>query len=188
MMTTKRKMRPTYFLKVDWILMAVFAVAIFAVNHVTHLPYGLLEVVDLIWVGLLVLVAGIIPKRGTALIVALISALLAAVLMPGARGVMGTFINYAVAGIAVEITLAWLGSPYHWLAASLAGIAGLVANFASKWLLGVVAGAPAGLVPTRLAETALTDVMLGFLGGFVACLILISLARAKIVDDTVYAD
>jgi ABC-type thiamin/hydroxymethylpyrimidine transport system permease subunit len=171
-------MKERYFSTFQLILMAMFASLVVVAKIALKLPLQLPGHSGLFWMAILVISARVIPKRGAASIVGLTSGLLAAFLGLGDFGALDTLLSYTLAGIGVDLTLLFLGSPENLVTATLAGLFGNLAKFLVKWGIGLVSGAPLGFVALGLARSLVSYIVFGALGGLLGGLTLIALRKA----------
>ncbi len=125
-----------------------------------------------------IVAAGVVPKRGTASVVGLTSGILAAFLGLGDFGALNTFFSYTMVGIGVDFALWLVRNPFSFLPAALMGIFGHCGKFLVKWILGLIAGAPIGIVALGMAYSLLSYIAFGAIGGVLGCLTLRALRKA----------
>jgi hypothetical protein len=171
-------MKERYFSTFQLILMALFAALVVVAKIALKLPLQLPGHSGLFWMAILVVSARVIPKRGAASIVGLTSGLLAAFLGLGDFGALDTLLSYTLAGVGVDVTVFFLGSPENLAVAVLAGLFGNMAKFLVKWGIGLVSGAPLGFVALGLARSLVSYIVFGALGGLLGGLTLIALRKA----------
>jgi hypothetical protein len=128
--------------------------------------------------AIVIVAAGIVPKRGAASLVGLTSGILAAFLGMGDFGALNTLLSYAMVGVGTDLALWLLQNPENVLTAGLAGIIGHMGKFVVKWVLGIVTGAPLGFVALGLAWSLVNYIVWGALGGILAALTLKALRKA----------
>jgi hypothetical protein len=160
------------------ILLALLAALIAVAKIALRLPLQLPGHSGIFWMAIVVVAAGVVPKRGAASLVGLTSGILAAFLGLGDFGALNTFLSYTAVGVGFEVTLWLLGNPENLVVAGLAGALGHTCKFLIKWALGVIMGAPVGIVALGLARAAVGYVVFGALGGLLGMLTLRALRKA----------
>jgi hypothetical protein len=103
---------------------------------------------------------------------------LAAFLGMGDFGALNTLLSYTLVGIGTDLAFWLLQSPENIVAAMLAGAIGHLGKFLVKWVLGMVSGAPLGIVALGLAWSLVNYTGWGALGGLLGALTLKALRRA----------
>jgi hypothetical protein len=92
--------------------------------------------------------------------------------------ILNTFLSYTAVGVGVDLALMLLGSPENLIVAVLAGALGHTGKFLVKWALGVLTGAPVGIVALGLAQAVVGYVVFGALGGLLGGVTLKALRKA----------
>jgi hypothetical protein len=128
--------------------------------------------------AIIIVGAGIVPKKGAASLIGLTSGIIAAFLGMGDFGAINTFLSYTMIGVITDLALLFLGSPENILVGVVAAVLGHVSKFVVKWGFGLVTGAPIGFVTMGLAWSALWYVVWGAVGGLLGVLTLRALRRA----------
>lgn len=171
-------MKRFYFSTFELILLALLSSLVVVAKISLRLPLGLPGHSGLFWMAIVLVAAGVVPKRGAATLVGLTSAILAAFLGLGDFGPLDTFLSYLAVGAGVDLALLLLGNPSNLVVATLAGTFGHVGKFLVKWLLASALGAPAGFVALGLAWSLAGYLVFGALGGLLGGLTLNALRRA----------
>ncbi len=115
-------MRRSYFSTFQLILLALFAGLIVVAKIAFRSPIQLPGHSGLFWMALLVVAAGVVPKRGAASLTGLTSGILASFLGLGDFGALDTLLSYTMAGVGVDLGLMLMqASPENLLVATLAG-------------------------------------------------------------------
>ena len=171
-------MKPRYFSTFQLILLAQFAALIVVAKIALRLPLQLPGHSGLFWMAIVMVGAGVVPKRGAATLIGLTSAILAAFLGLGNFGALDTFLSYLAVGVATDLALWLMGSPENLAVAPLAGATGHFGKFLVKWALAGVLGAPMGFVALGLLKSIVSYLVFGALGGFLGALTLAALRRA----------
>jgi hypothetical protein len=171
-------MKRHYFSTFQLILIVLFAALLVVAKIVLKTPLELPGHTAISWMAILVVAAGIIPKRGAASLVGLTSGILAAFLGVGDFGALDTVLSYTMAGVGTDLALMLLGRPENLLVAGLAGVIGNLGKFLVKWLIGILSGAPLGFVALGLATSLVSYIVFGFLGGILGGVTLIALRKA----------
>ncbi|NLH06364.1 MAG: hypothetical protein GX484_02050 [Chloroflexi bacterium] len=170
--------REPYFTTFELILLAILAALIVVAKIALRLPLRLPGHSGLFWMAIIVVAAGIVPKRGAASLVGLTSAIIAAFMGLGDFGALNTFLSYLVVGIGTDLALMLLGKPDQIVIAALAATLGHLGKFVVKWVFGLITGAPIGFVTLGLAWAAAGYIVWGALGGILGALTLKALHRA----------
>jgi ABC-type thiamin/hydroxymethylpyrimidine transport system permease subunit len=171
-------MTKQYFSTFQLILLALLSGLVIVAKISLRLPLQMPGHSGVFWMAIVIIAAGIVPKRGAASLVGLTSGILAAMLGLGDLGALNTLLSYTLLGIGTDLALLLLGSPENSLNAILAGTLGHMAKFLIKWGLATVAGAPAGFVALGLARSIAGYIIFGALGGVLGALTLQALRRA----------
>jgi len=132
----------------------------------------------LFWMAIVVVAAGVVPKRGAAGLVGISSGILAAFLGMGDFGALNTFLSYTMVGVVTDLALWLLQNPENLVVAGLVGAMGHMGKYLVKWMLGAVTGAPLGFVALGLAWSLVTYLVFGALGGVLGGLTLRALRKA----------
>ena len=168
-------MKERYFSTFQLILMTFFAVLIVIAKIALRLPLQLTGHSGIFWMAIIIVAARIIPKKGAASMVGLISGILAAFMGLGDFGVLNTFLSYFVVGIGTDLALLLLGNPEKPIVGALSGMLGHFAKFLVKWAFGAITGAPIGFVALGLAKAMIGYIIFGALGGLLGTLTLLAL-------------
>jgi ABC-type cobalt transport system, permease component len=171
-------MKERYFSTFQLLLLGLLSALVVVAKISLRLPLGLPGHSGVFWMAIVVVAAGLVPKRGAASLVGLTSGVLAAFLGLGDFGPLDTFLSYLAIGVGVDLALMLLGSPMNLVVAVLAGVFGHLGKFLVKWALATVLGAPAGFVALGLAWSLAGYLIFGALGGLLGGLTLRALRRA----------
>ncbi len=169
-------MRRPYFSTFEMLLLALFAALVVVGNVALRLPVKLPGHSGVVWMAVLVTARGVVPKRGAAAAVGLLSGALAAFMGVGDKGGLDTLLSYAAAGVVVDLVIT-LASVRAWSAA-VAGFAGNLAKLGVKVLLEVWIGIPTGFLLVGRSYPAATHAVFGLAGGCLGFLVLEALRRA----------
>jgi len=175
---SKQKEREPYFSTFQLILLAVLSALIIVAKIALRLPLRLPGHSGIFWLAIVIVAAGIVPKRGAASLVGLTSGIIAAFMGLGDFGTLNTFLSYLAVGVGADLALMLLGKPDQILPAILAAMLGHLGKFLVKWVFGLITGAPIGFVTLGLAWSAGGYVLWGGLGGLLGALTLKALRRA----------
>jgi hypothetical protein len=167
-----------YLTTFELILLALFSALVVVSKIALRLPLQLPGHSGLFWMAIVVVAAGVVPKRGAASLVGLTSGILAAFLSMGDFGALNTALSYTMVGVGTDLALWLLQNPENILTAALAGAIGHLAKFVVKWVLGIITGAPLGFVALGLAWSLVNYVVWGALGGILGALTLKALRKA----------
>jgi hypothetical protein len=162
----------------ELILLALFSALVVVAKIALRLPLQLPGHSGLFWMAIVIVAAGVVPKRGAASLIGLTSGILAAFLGMGDFGALNTLLSYTMVGVGTDLAIWLLQSPENLLAAALAGMIGHLGKFVVKWMLGVITGAPLGFVALGLAWSLANYVAWGALGGILGALTLKALRKA----------
>jgi ABC-type thiamin/hydroxymethylpyrimidine transport system permease subunit len=171
-------MKTRYFSTFQLILLALLSVLIVVAKIALRLPLQLPGHSGIFWMAIVIVAAGVVPKRGAASLVGLTSGSLAAVLGLGDFGALNTLLSYTAVGVGTDLALLLLGNPANLLTAMLAGTFGHMGKFLVKWSLATVIGTPAGFVALGLARSLVGYIIFGALGGLLGGLTLAALRKA----------
>ncbi len=171
-------MRERYFSTFQLILLALFGGLIVIAKVALRTPLQLPGHTGLFWMAIIVIAAGVVPKRGATSIVGLTSGILAAFLGVGDFGALNTLLSYTIVGIGADLALWLLRNPESFIVGVLVGILGHMGKFLVKWGLGALSGAPLGFIALGQARAVLGYILFGALGGFLGALTLKALRRA----------
>ena len=171
-------MQERYFSTFQLILLSLFAALVVVAKIALRLPLQTPGHSGLFWMAIVIVAAGVVPKRGAASLVGLTSGVLAAFLGMGDFGALNTFLSYTMVGVGTDLALFLLRDPENLGVAMLAAALGHLAKFLVKWGLASLAGAPAGFVALGLARAIAGYVIFGALGGLLGGLTLAALRRA----------
>ncbi|MDP3683685.1 MAG: ECF transporter S component, partial [Ignavibacteria bacterium] len=158
-------MKQHYFSTFQLILLTLLAGLIVVAKIALRLPLQLSGHSGIFWMTIVIVAARIVPKKGAATLVGLLSGILAAFLGLGDFGAFDTLLSYTAVGIGTDLALYLLGSPENLLVATIAGIFGHFAKFLVKWGFGVITGAPIGFVALGLAKAMIGYIIFGAIGG-----------------------
>jgi hypothetical protein len=171
-------MKTAYFSTFQIILLALFAALIVIAKIALKTPLSLPGHTGIFWMAILVIATQVVPRRGAASLVGLLSGIMAAFFGLGDFGFLDTFLSYLMIGAATDLALLLLNNPENLLAAALIGALGHLGKFLVKWLLGVLTGAPLGFVALGLFTSLLGYIVFGAIGGLLGGLTLKALRRA----------
>ena len=171
-------MKERYFSTFQLILLALFAALIVVAKIALRLPLQMPGHSGIFWMALVVVAAGVVPKRGAASLVGLTSGIMAAFLGLGDFGALDTLLSYTAVGVAADLALLLLRNPENLIVATLIGALGHMGKFLVKWAIAGVAGAPAGFVALGLARSLIGYIIFGALGGLLGALTLAALRKA----------
>jgi hypothetical protein len=167
-----------YFSTFQLILLALFAALILVAKIALRTPLQLPGHTGVFWMAILIVASQVVPRRGAASMVGLLSGILAAFFGLGDFGFLDTFLSYLMIGVGTDLALLLLGSPENLLAAGLTGALGHLGKFLVKWAMGAISGAPLGFVALGLARSLLGYVLFGVIGGILGGLTVKALRKA----------
>ncbi|MDF1515893.1 MAG: hypothetical protein P1S60_18945 [Anaerolineae bacterium] len=171
-------MKKPYFSIFELILLTLFSTLVVVMKIALRLPLKLPGHSGIFWMTVFVITAGIVPKLGATLLVGVSSGILAAFLGMGDFGALNTFLSYTMVGLGVEFALWLVKDPEKIVPAAFIGIFGHVGKFLVKWAMGLITGAPVGIIALGMAYSLLSYIVFGALGGILGCLTLKALRKA----------
>jgi hypothetical protein len=171
-------MKERYFSTFELVLLALLAALVVAAKIALRLPLQLSGHSGIFWMAIIIVGAGIVPKRGAASLVGLTSGILAAFMGLGDFGALNTLLSYTAVGVGTDLALWLLGRPENMVVAALAATLGHLGKFLVKWGLATVTGAPVGFVALGLIRALIGYLVFGALGGLLGALTLHTLRRA----------
>ncbi len=171
-------MKKLYFSTFQLILLALLSGLVVVSKIALRLPLGLPGHSGIFWMAIIVVASQVVPKRGAASMVGLLSGILAGFFGLGEFGFLDTFFSYLIIGVATDLALLLLGSPENLAAACLVGALGHMGKFLLKWALGSLIGAPLGFVALGIVQSLLGYILFGALGGLLGGLTVIALRKA----------
>ena len=104
-------MKKQYLTTFELILLALFSALVVVAKIALRLPLQLPGHSGLFWMAIVVVAAGIVPKRGAASLVGLTSGILAAFLGMGDFGALNTLLSYTMVGVGADLALWLLQNP-----------------------------------------------------------------------------
>lgn len=172
-------MKQRYFSTFQLILLALLSALVIVAKIALRTPLQMSGHSGIFWMAIIIVGARVVPKLGASSIIGVTSGLLASFLGLGDFGALNTFLSYAMVGISSDLML-WLlrGNTDNAVVAVIVGIFGHLGKFLTKWLFGIITGAPIGFVALGLLRAFLSYVIFGALGGLLGWLTLQALKRA----------
>lgn len=172
-------MKQRYFSTFQLILLALFSALVIVAKIALRTPLQMSGHSGVFWMAIIIVGARVVPKLGASSIIGVTSGLLASFLGLGDFGALNTFLSYAMVGISSDLML-WIlhGNTDNAVVAVIVGIFGHLGKFLTKWLFGIITGAPIGFVALGLLRAFLSYVIFGALGGLLGWLTLQALKRA----------
>ncbi len=171
-------MKKRYFSTFQLILLALFAALVVVAKIALRTPLQMPGHSGIFWMAIIIVAAGVVPKRGAASLVGLTSGILAGFLGMGDFGALNTLLSYTMVGVGTDLALWLLRNPENVVVAALAATLGHLCKFLVKWIFGIVAGAPVGFVALGLLRAVLGYIIFGAIGGVLGALTLAALRRA----------
>jgi ABC-type thiamin/hydroxymethylpyrimidine transport system permease subunit len=172
-------MKQRYFSTFQLILLALFSALVIVAKIALRTPLQLPGHSGIFWMAIIVIGSKVVPKRGAASIIGITSGLLASFLGLGDFGALNTFLSYAMVGIGADLIFLLLGGDSeNLIVAVIAGIFGHLGKFLTKWLFGIITGAPIGFVALGLLRAVIGYIVFGALGGVLGWITLKALRRA----------
>ena len=170
-------MKKKHFSTFQLIVLTLFSALIVA-EIALRLPIQLPGHSGLFWMAIMIVATRVVPKKGAASFVGIVSGIMATFMGLGDFGSLNTLISYSAIGIGVDLALLLLGNPENLVVATLVGIIGHFAKFLVKWAFGAISGAPLGFVALGLARSIISYLVFGALGGLLGGLTLLALKKA----------
>jgi hypothetical protein len=172
-------MQQRYFSTFQLILLALFSALVIVAKIALRTPLQLSGHSGIFWMAIIIVGARVVPKLGASSLIGITSGLLASFLGLGDFGALNTFLSYAMVGVASDAMLLLLRSNTDNLAvAVIVGIFGHLGKFLTKWLFGIVTGAPIGFVALGLLRAVIGYIVFGAIGGVLGWVTLKALKRA----------
>ncbi len=172
-------MKQRYFSTFQLILLALFSALIIVAKIALRTPLQLSGHSGIFWMAIIIVGARVVPKLGASSIIGVTSGLLASFMGLGDFGALNTFISYAIVGVVSDLML-WIlrGDTENVIVAISVGIFGHLGKFLTKWLFGIITGAPIGFVALGLLRAFISYVVFGAIDGILGWLTLKALKRA----------
>ena len=158
-------MKNRYFSTFQLILLALLAALVVVSKIALRLPLQLPGHSGIFWLAIVIVAAGVVPKRGATSLVGITSGVIAAFLGMGDFGALNTFLSYTMVGVGTDLALLLLRDPANLVVATVAGVLGHLGKFLVKWALGALTGAPVGFIAFGLLRAVLGYIIFGALGG-----------------------
>lgn len=159
------------------IALALIADLIVLAKWVTRIPIHVPGRSGLVWIALLVIGRGLVPKRGAGLIIGLIAGMLATLMALGSEGPF-VWTKYAAAGLVIDVMAVLAREDLtRYAVAAIAGAAAHLAKLVAMVLAGLLMQLPLATLAAGLAVSALTHLGFGIVGGLLGALALRQLAR-----------
>ena len=174
----KPTMKKQYFSTFQVFLMTFFAVLIVVAKIALRLPIQLSGHSGIFWMAIIIVGTRVVPKKGAATFIGLMSGIISAFMGLGDFGALNTLISYTAVGVGTDIALLVLRNQENLLNAALIGMVGHFGKFLVKWAFGVISGAPVGFVALGLGKALISYVVFGALGGILGGLTIIALKKA----------
>jgi hypothetical protein len=172
-------MKPRYFSTFQLILLALFSALVVVAKIVLRTPLQLTGHSGIFWMAIIIVGSKVVPKTGAASIIGITSGLLASFLGLGDFGALNTFLSYAMVGVVSDGILLLLGGDTdNLVVAVITGIFGHLGKFLTKWLFGIISGAPIGFVALGLLRAIIGYIIFGAIGGILGWVTLKALKRA----------
>jgi hypothetical protein len=172
-------MQQRYFSTFQLILLALFSALVIVAKIALRTPLQLSGHSGIFWMAIIIVGARVVPRPGASSLIGVTSGLLASFLGLGDFGALNTFLSYAMVGVASDAMLLLLRSDTDNLAvAVIVGVFGHLGKFLTKWLFGIVTGAPIGFVALGLLRAVIGYIIFGAIGGVLGWVTLKALKRA----------
>ncbi|MBI9047373.1 MAG: hypothetical protein JEZ06_22995 [Anaerolineaceae bacterium] len=175
-------MTKRYFSTFQLFLLTFFSVLVVVAKIALRLPLQLSGHSGIFWMTIVIVGSKVVPKKGAASVIGLLSGLIAAFMGLGDLGALNTLLSYAVLGICTDLALMFLGDPENMIVAGMAAAFGHLSKLLVKWLFSIIAGAPVGFIALGLAKAIGLYIVFGALGGILGSLTLKALRKAGYFD------
>jgi hypothetical protein len=162
----------------ELLLLGMLAALVVVLKLALRFPIRMPGHSGIVWMALLVIARGIVPKHGAGSCTGVLSGVLAALMGMGDKGALDTLLSYAAAGVGVDVVGALGGALQRPALCAAAGAVGNLAKLGVKVLLELWIGIPAGFVVLGRVYPAVTYVVFGAAGGYLGYLVLAALRRA----------
>jgi hypothetical protein len=169
---------PHYLSLFELLLLGMLGALVVVANVGLRFPIRMPGHSGIVWMALLVIARGIVPKHGASSFAAVLSGVLAALMGVGDKGALNTLLSYAAAGVGVDIVCALVRAPDRATVCAVAGAVGNLAKLGVKVLLELWIGIPTGFVLLGRVYPAVTYTVFGAAGGYLGFLVLQALRRA----------
>jgi hypothetical protein len=172
-------MKQRYFSTFQLILLALFSALVIVAKIALRTPLQLPGHSGIFWMAIIIVGSKVVPKVGAASIIGITSGLLASFMGLGDFGALNTFLSYATVGVVSDLIL-WIlgGDSENPVVAIIVGTSGHLGKFLTKWLFGIITGAPIGFVALGLLRAILGYIIFGAIGGVLGWVTLKALKRA----------
>jgi hypothetical protein len=172
-------MKQRYFSTFQLILLALFSALVVVAKIALRTPLQLPGHSGIFWMAIIIVGARVVPKVGASSIIGITSGLLASFMGLGDFGALNTFLSYAMVGVLSDLILLILGgNTENLIVAIIVGIFGHMGKFLTKWLFGIISGAPVGFVALGLLRAILGYIIFGAIGSVLGWVTLKALQRA----------
>ena len=172
-------MKQNYFSTFQLILLALFSTLVVVAKIALRTPLQLSGHSGIFWMAIIIVGSKVVPKPGAASVIGITSGLLASFMGLGDFGALNTFLSYAMVGVISDAILLLLGGDVeNPVVAVIVGIFGHLGKFLTKWLFGIVSGAPIGFVALGLLRAIISYILFGAIGAMLGWMTLKALKRA----------
>jgi hypothetical protein len=172
-------MKQSYFSTFQLILLALFSALVVVAKIALRTPLQLSGHSGIFWMAIIIVGSKVVPKPGAASMIGITSGVLASFLGLGDFGALNTFLSYAMVGVISDAILLLLGGDTENLVvAVIVGIFGHLGKFLTKWLFGIVSGAPIGFVALGLLRAIVSYILFGAIGAVLGWMTLKALKQA----------
>jgi hypothetical protein len=166
----------------DLLFIALVAALCMLGKQLLRLPINVPGHSGVIWVALFVVCRGLVDKRGTGVLLGLVTGLLAQFAGFGHQGPF-EWTKWLAAGVILELlTIATPGDLRSWSKAAVVGAGLHLGKLAALTLAGLLLRVPVALLLLGLGWSATTHVVFGVVGGLLGALTLRELRKVPFLD------
>lgn len=164
------------------VIIALVSALIIGAKFYLRMPLHIPGHSGLFWMALMVVGVGLVRRPGAGILIGVLTALLATALLPGRQGLL-TGVKYFIPGLLFDVLVPILGGRLDRPAvAMVVAAAANVAKLATAYVIGIIAGIPAGFLALGLGFASTTHLVFGALGGLLGSLVLRRLLKAGLGD------
>lgn len=166
----------------DLLLISLVAGLCMLAKQVLRMPVNVPGHSGVLWVALFVICRGLVDKRGTGVLLGLVTGLLAQFAGFGHQGPF-EWAKWLAAGLVLEaLTLLLPGDLRSWGKAAVVGAALHLGKLAALTLAGLILRVPIALLLLGLGWSATTHVIFGVIGGLLGALALRELRKVPFLE------
>jgi len=173
--------RPARIRVADMTVIALVGVMILLGKTVLRMPIHVPGHSGVLWIAALIIGCGVVRRRGSATLMALVGGVLVALVQPSSAGFLFAVAKYVVPGIVLDLVAPLFGGRLDGIAPAIfAGAAAHASKGVVDLLQGLVTGIPVSMLAVGLTATTAFNIAFGALGGLIGAIVLRTLIRARI--------